>query len=310
MHGDTMIIEVPEHEPPSHAESIEQTRPTNDFIDDLREQLDSCLKMEPASTRGSTPRSIAWLFDGPSSAPPGSPISHTSTVDSRQVNEALVAKMLALSHGADGDAPRQLDLKNELTRLLQEILAKHPDAIEAIESAIERSGIGAGRSTTQLQQPAQQAPSLPIDIVVENDRSVSRKCDPKYSCRPGPSRVLPSVSTDSRAPATPSTSAQHDSGSKHLAMTHDDTSEGAVHCFEDADGNIYSYTFGTNGQNTARIIDTHTMPTVAVAQTTQHKVPVSARARVLNNVVAALRRRRHRGGHVVSTLSRTAQCAT
>ncbi|QQP36228.1 hypothetical protein FKW44_021262, partial [Caligus rogercresseyi] len=42
-----------------------------------------------------------------------------------------------------------------------------------------------------------------------------------------------------------SDSARSQEGSGHLAKDHEDTSEGAIHCFIDEDGNLCSYSFGS-----------------------------------------------------------------
>jgi hypothetical protein len=51
----------------------------------------------------------------------------------------------------------------------------------------------------------------------------------------------------------------------HIAMSHDDTSEGAVHCFRDEHGNWQSYTFAEKGTGTA---NTGVMPIAAAAAAT------------------------------------------
>jgi hypothetical protein len=48
----------------------------------------------------------------------------------------------------------------------------------------------------------------------------------------------------------------------HIATSHDDTSEGAVHCFRDEHGNWLSYTFAEKGTGTA---NTGVMPIAAAA---------------------------------------------
>ncbi|KRY53192.1 Pecanex-like protein 1 [Trichinella britovi] len=42
----------------------------------------------------------------------------------------------------------------------------------------------------------------------------------------------------------------------HMAASHDDTSEGAVHCFQDQDGHWWTYTFCSNGTGTAQSLGT------------------------------------------------------
>jgi hypothetical protein len=52
----------------------------------------------------------------------------------------------------------------------------------------------------------------------------------------------------------------------HLAMNHSDTTEGAVHCFQDEFGNWHSYSFGTDSTGTANTVNSSSSATsVAVA---------------------------------------------
>lgn len=51
----------------------------------------------------------------------------------------------------------------------------------------------------------------------------------------------------------------------HIATSHDDTSEGAVHCFRDEHGNWQSYTFAEKGTGTANM---GMMPIAAAAAAT------------------------------------------
>lgn len=51
----------------------------------------------------------------------------------------------------------------------------------------------------------------------------------------------------------------------HIATCHNDTSEGAVHCFRDEHGNWLSYTFSEKGTGTA---NTGVMPIAAAAAAT------------------------------------------
>lgn len=51
----------------------------------------------------------------------------------------------------------------------------------------------------------------------------------------------------------------------HIATCHNDTSEGAIHCFRDEHGNWLSYTFSEKGTGTA---NTGVMPIAAAAAAT------------------------------------------
>jgi hypothetical protein len=55
----------------------------------------------------------------------------------------------------------------------------------------------------------------------------------------------------------------------HIATCHNDTSEGAVHCFRDEHGNWLTYTFSEKGTGTA---NTGVMPIAAAAATANGKL--------------------------------------
>ncbi|XP_013392762.1 pecanex-like protein 1 [Lingula anatina] len=61
-----------------------------------------------------------------------------------------------------------------------------------------------------------------------------------------------SSQTSFREPQPPAAlQAKIESQGKHLATSHEDTTEGAVHCFQDEMGNWYTYTFGEGSTGTA-----------------------------------------------------------
>ena len=73
-------------------------------------------------------------------------------------------------------------------------------------------------------------------------------------------------STSSSAPLATLASVMAGSGpGTHIATSHDDTSEGAVHCFRDEHGNWQSYTFAEKGTGTANV---GMMPIAAAAAAT------------------------------------------
>ena len=52
-----------------------------------------------------------------------------------------------------------------------------------------------------------------------------------------------------------------DNTGTHLATDHEDTTEGAIHCFQDEFGNWHSYTFGQESSGTARTVASASAPT-------------------------------------------------
>jgi hypothetical protein len=76
---------------------------------------------------------------------------------------------------------------------------------------------------------------------------------------------LPSTSSSS-TPLAALASVMAGSGTgTHIATSHDDTSEGAVHCFRDEHGKWQSYTFAEKGTGTANM---GVMPIAAAAAAT------------------------------------------
>ena len=68
-----------------------------------------------------------------------------------------------------------------------------------------------------------------------------------------------------------------DNVSTHLATDHEDTTEGAIHCFQDEFGNWHSYTFGQESSGTARTVASAAAPTTNTVSTFS-----SARSQVSN----------------------------
>ena len=75
------------------------------------------------------------------------------------------------------------------------------------------------------------------------------------------SNLTPATSSTVPLAALASVMANSGTGT-HIATSHDDTSEGAVHCFRDEHGNWLSYTFAEKGNGTA---NTGVMPIAAAA---------------------------------------------
>jgi hypothetical protein len=94
-----------------------------------------------------------------------------------------------------------------------------------------------------------------------------------------PTSSLSSTSTSS-APLAALASVMAGSGAgTHIATSHDDTSEGAVHCFRDEHGNWQSSTFAEKGTGTANM---GMMPIAAAAAATANGKLLSTLLRYCN----------------------------
>ena len=69
------------------------------------------------------------------------------------------------------------------------------------------------------------------------------------------------------------------STSTHIATDHEDTTEGAVHCFQDEFGNWHSYTFGTDSSGTASNVNRSQQQTASAGGNTNPN-----NLRVISNV--------------------------
>ena len=58
-----------------------------------------------------------------------------------------------------------------------------------------------------------------------------------------------------------------DASGTHLATDHEDTTEGAIHCFQDEFGNWHSYTFGQESSGTARTVASASVPSTNAMST-------------------------------------------
>ena len=68
-----------------------------------------------------------------------------------------------------------------------------------------------------------------------------------------------------------------DNSGTHLATDHEDTTEGAIHCFQDELGNWHSYTFGQESSGTAR-----TVASASVASSNTTSTITSSRPQIMN----------------------------
>ncbi|KAM3719263.1 Pecanex-like protein [Dirofilaria immitis] len=122
-----------------------------------------------------------------------------------------------------GNNLRGMDLKGEITKFLEELIDKHPETLDAIENVrMNRLGRGLSSANSCLRS------HLPI---LTQLRTVDRS-----------SATVAALSNLTMKDGT------------HVALDHEDTSQGAVHSFQDEDGNWWTYVFDEHGVGTAHAL--------------------------------------------------------
>ncbi|VDK79044.1 unnamed protein product, partial [Anisakis simplex] len=134
-----------------------------------------------------------------------------------------------------------MDLKGEITKFLEELIDKHPETLDAIENVrMNRLGRSSNASATLMAQgpsTSSTASSSGIQRATSNSLPTSLKLTERSS---------------STAVAALSDLALRDG--THIAADHEDTSQGAVHSFQDEDGNWWTYAFDAQGFGTAHAL--------------------------------------------------------
>ncbi|VDP13848.1 unnamed protein product [Onchocerca flexuosa] len=122
-----------------------------------------------------------------------------------------------------GNNSKGMDLKGEITKFLEDLIDKHPETLDAIESIrMNRLGRGLNFANSCLRS------HLPTLI---QPRMVDRS-----------SATVAALSNLAMKDGT------------HVALDHEDTSQGAVHSFQDEDGNWWTYVFDEHGVGTAHVL--------------------------------------------------------
>ncbi|MFH4978025.1 hypothetical protein AB6A40_004734 [Gnathostoma spinigerum] len=119
-----------------------------------------------------------------------------------------------------------VDLKGEIAKFLEELIDKHPETLDAIES-VRKNRLGRNSSVTD------QTSIMPPPSTTTATRL--RRMD----------RESVKVAALSSLPLRDGT---------HVAIDHEDTSQGAVHSFQDEDGNWWTYAFDDHGLGTAHAL--------------------------------------------------------
>ncbi|VDK67390.1 unnamed protein product [Litomosoides sigmodontis] len=121
------------------------------------------------------------------------------------------------------NSSRGMDLKSEITKFLEELIDKHPETLDAIES-VRMNRLGRGLSSTNSCLRSQPP-------IVTQSRMVESS-----------SATVAALSNLAMKDGT------------HIALDHEDTSQGAVHSFQDEDGNWWTYVFDERGVGTAHAL--------------------------------------------------------
>ncbi|KAI6196811.1 Pecanex-like protein [Aphelenchoides besseyi] len=128
--------------------------------------------------------------------------------------------------GADADNLPEIDasdLKGQITKFLEELIDKHPEcALDAIESValrrLGRSTLGRGSFAGARYDEDRDRPYEPQEAALSLYRSF------------------------------------RDDDSTHVAYCHEDTTEGAIHSFQDEKGNWWAYAFDGRSSGTAQAL--------------------------------------------------------
>ncbi|EFP03226.1 hypothetical protein CRE_28183 [Caenorhabditis remanei] len=156
------------------------------------------------------------------------------------------------------DADSGADIRGEITKFLEDLIDKHPETLDAIEN-VRMSRLGRGRPSSESHDsaPVELAP-LPPSTSGGSGGGPSTSTAQQSSDRVthgifAVPHVLRNAARsnsfiDWHAHSQVVSTSQH-----HIAQGHEDTSQGAVHTFQDEDGNWWTYTFDENsGVGTAQ----------------------------------------------------------
>lgn len=129
---------------------------------------------------------------------------------------------------ADRQQP-QTELKEELRRLIEEIIATHPDLIETLEQFRMRPDAGGDQREDRPRRRRRNASNNAVRNGRPRQRSRGWQSHPRQPAVP-----VPLAEMLSRPGA-------------HFAASHEDTSPGSIHYFEDEDGTFWIYNFDERG---------------------------------------------------------------
>ncbi|KAH7727243.1 Pecanex [Aphelenchoides avenae] len=149
------------------------------------------------------------------------------------------------------EAPNTVhDLKGQITKFLEELIDKHPETLDAIESV-------------RMNRLGGRYPVLAASL--DRDRSSFETAHE-------------TLSHHSRNDSRQYSLNLHDG--RHVAYDHEDTSQGAVHSFQDEHGNWWTYAFDEQGGGTAQALgSSHAIYEMLMNRNSARSVPASSTAR-------------------------------
>uniref|UniRef100_A0AC35F273 Pecanex-like protein n=1 Tax=Panagrolaimus sp. PS1159 TaxID=55785 RepID=A0AC35F273_9BILA len=197
----------------------------------------------------------------------------------------MLRKIDKLNHSeeaanAEEDEKQGEDLKGKITKFLEELIDKHPETLDVIESvrqnrlgrsSHDRSGSGGGGSNgIGGIYPSDRA--LPIPIRSSRQRGITAQ----------PNNTINNTFSANLRDGT------------HVAYDHEDTTEGAIHSFQDEHGTWWTYTFSDQGTGVAHPLgSTRAINELFSERMLEETVPYSAAAAAGKPHRGAIRHRRH-----------------
>ncbi|TMS34664.1 hypothetical protein L596_002205 [Steinernema carpocapsae] len=152
----------------------------------------------------------------PSNANPPSSLADPSSsrlvdvmLETLEVARPSTSVLRRTSERVGDESDDPMDLKGEITKFLEDLIEKHPETLDAIENVRMNRMLGRQGFTG------------------DNSRNTA-------SIR-GTQNILTNL-------------AKRD-GSTHIAMNHEDTSQGAIHSFQDEEGTWWTYAFDEQGKD-------------------------------------------------------------
>ncbi|CCD62116.1 Pecanex-like protein [Caenorhabditis elegans] len=152
------------------------------------------------------------------------------------------------------DADNGADIRGEITKFLEDLIDKHPETLDAIEN-VRMSRLGRGRPSSESHDsaPVELAPLPPSTSAGPSTSTAHQNSDRVAHGIFAVPHVLRSAARSNSFIDWHSHSQVVSSSQHHIAQGHEDTSQGAVHTFQDEDGNWWTYTFDENsGVGTAQ----------------------------------------------------------
>uniref|UniRef100_A0A7E4UZK7 Pecanex-like protein n=1 Tax=Panagrellus redivivus TaxID=6233 RepID=A0A7E4UZK7_PANRE len=131
------------------------------------------------------------------------------------------------------------DLKGKITQFLEELIDKHPETLDVIES-VRQSRLGRGGTAEGATDRPGPSSTMPSTTVTSTTAGMPGSSSSRSSRHRGSSTLPSGVSFNASL-----------RDGTHVAYDHEDTTEGAVHSFQDEHGTWWTYTFRDGGPGVA-----------------------------------------------------------